>query len=53
VNNVLPILMFALAGLLLGGAYSFGKQGAPRAVLVVMGALATLALLAGIFWLLP
>jgi len=53
VSDILPIVLFALAGLLIGGAYSLGKQGANRGLLIVLAVLATLALIGGLLWLLP
>jgi hypothetical protein len=46
-DAVLPIALFALAGVLVGGALSMRSQGAPRGALVVMAALALLALAGG------
>ncbi|MET7765061.1 hypothetical protein [Streptomyces sp. NPDC005336] len=41
--------VFILVGLfLLGGVYSFIKQGLPKSVIVLLGAGATMALAAGI-----
>jgi hypothetical protein len=47
VSAVLPIVLFALAGVLIGGAWSLHRQGASRATLFVMAALGFLALAAG------
>jgi hypothetical protein len=44
---VLPVLLFALAGVLIGGAWSLHRQGASRPVQLVMGLLGLLALVAG------
>ncbi|MDG4832121.1 hypothetical protein O7627_22830 [Solwaraspora sp. WMMD1047] len=52
-GTVLPIALFALAGVLVGGAWSLARQGAPRAMLGVVGALALLSAAGGVFWLLP
>lgn len=51
-SSVLPVLLFALAGLLVGGAVSLYRQGTARgAGLVALLAMASLA--GGILWLLP
>jgi hypothetical protein len=50
---VLPILLIALAGLLLGGAISMHRQGAPRGVVGVLAVLAGLAVVGGVLWLFP
>jgi hypothetical protein len=47
VNNVLPILLFALGGILVGGAISMRRQGAPTAAVAVLGLMALLAIAAG------
>jgi hypothetical protein len=52
-NSVLPVAMFALAGVLVGGAYSLHKQGAGRMAVAVLGVLAALAAAGGVLWLLP
>jgi len=52
-SSVLPIALFALAGVLVGGAYSMHKQGAGRAAIGVLAVLAAVALGAGILWLFP
>jgi hypothetical protein len=50
---VLPILLIALAGLMLGGAISMHRQGAPRGVVGILAVLAALAAAAGVLRLLP
>ena len=50
---VLPVALFALAGVLVGGIWSMHRQGAGRGVLVLMGVLALLAATGGVLWLLP
>lgn len=50
-RTVLPILMFGLSGLLLGGAISLRRQGARWPVVIVVGLLAALAAVAGVLWL--
>lgn len=52
-GSLLPIALFALAGVLIGGAVSLHRQGASRTALVVMCVLAALAALGGVLWLLP
>jgi hypothetical protein len=52
-RTVLPVLLFGLAGVLLGGMVSMRRQGAGRVTLLVMGVLALLATVGGVLWLLP
>jgi hypothetical protein len=52
-SAILPILLFALAGVLVGGAWSMHRQGAGRGVIVLVGALALLAAVGGVLWLVP
>ncbi|MFY1595185.1 hypothetical protein [Micromonospora sp. WMMD737] len=52
-GGVLPTLLLILAGVLVGGAWSLHKQGAPRAAVVVTALLAALATVGGVLWLLP
>lgn len=52
-RDIAPILLFALAGVLIGGTWSLYKQGAHRAVVVVVGVFALLAAAAGVAWLMP
>ncbi|MGE5828387.1 MAG: hypothetical protein ACM30G_08490 [Micromonosporaceae bacterium] len=52
-NSVLPIVLFGAAGILVGGAWSLHRQGAARSAVVLVGALATLAAVTGVLWLLP
>ncbi|SCL15966.1 hypothetical protein GA0070616_0887 [Micromonospora nigra] len=52
-GGVLPTLVLILAGVLVGGAVSLHRQGAPRAAVVVTALLAVLATIAGVLWLLP
>jgi hypothetical protein len=44
---VLPILLFALGGILVGGAVSMRRQGAPTAFVVLLGLMALMAVAAG------
>jgi hypothetical protein len=53
VKSVVPILLLALAGLLVGGAVSMRRQGAGRTPVVVLGLLALVSAVAGILWLIP
>jgi hypothetical protein len=46
-SNVLPILLFALGGVLVGGAVSMRRQGAPTAAVLVLALMALLAIAAG------
>ncbi len=52
-QSILPVALFAVAGLLVGGAYSVRQQGGSRIVLIGLVVLAVIALLGGIAWLLP
>ncbi|MEJ3747746.1 hypothetical protein WEI85_31195 [Actinomycetes bacterium KLBMP 9797] len=52
-SSLLPVAMFALAGVLVGGAWSMHKQGAGRAAIGLVGVLAALAAAGGVLWLLP
>lgn len=52
-RTLLPVLLFALAGVLAGGAWSLHRQGAGRGAVVVTGLLAALALAGGVLWLAP
>ena len=50
---LLPVVLFALAGVLVGGAVSLHRQGASRVAVVLAALLAVLALAGGILWLVP
>ncbi|RLK12345.1 hypothetical protein DER29_5623 [Micromonospora sp. M71_S20] len=52
-GGVLPTLLLILAGVLVGGAWSLHKQGAPRGAVVLTALLAALATVGGVLWLLP
>lgn len=52
-GSVVPVLMFAVAGLLMGGAYSIRKQGGSWVAVAGAAVLAVFALLGGVAWLLP
>ncbi|MET8366258.1 hypothetical protein ABZU53_22115 [Micromonospora sp. NPDC005194] len=49
----LPTLLLILAGVLVGGAWSLHRQGAPRGAVVITGLLALLATAAGVLRLIP
>ena len=42
-----PVILFALGGVLVGGAVSMRKQGAPTMVVGLLGLMALLAVAAG------
>lgn len=50
---MLTVALFALSGILFGGAWSLYRQRAPRVAIGVTVLLAALALLAGLAWLFP
>lgn len=52
-SSLLPILLMALAGVLLGGAWSTYRQGGSRGVVAFLCLLAALAMAGGVLWLLP
>lgn len=52
-NTLLPLLLFALAGLLAGGAVSARRQGSGWVPAAVLAGCATLALAGGAAWLWP
>ncbi|WP_428964470.1 hypothetical protein [Micromonospora fluostatini] len=52
-GSVLPILLLALAGVLVGGAVSLHRQGAARGAVVTAGVLAVLAAAGGVLYLFP
>ena len=52
-QSILPVLLFALGGVLVGGAYSIRSQGGPKAVTIGFVVLAVLAVAGGVTWLLP
>jgi hypothetical protein len=47
VSSWFPVILFALGGVLVGGALSMRKQGAPTMVVVLLGLMALLAIAAG------
>ncbi|MFV2009195.1 MULTISPECIES: hypothetical protein [unclassified Micromonospora] len=52
-DSFLPVALFALAGVLVGGVWSLHRQGAGRGAIGLAAGLALLAVAAGVFWLLP
>jgi hypothetical protein len=52
-NTVIPIALFALAGVLVGGAWSMYKQGAAKGAIGLVAVLAALAVGGGVLWLIP
>jgi hypothetical protein len=52
-STVLPIALLALAGVLLGGAWSLHRQGAARGTVALLALLAVVALAGGVLWLIP
>jgi hypothetical protein len=53
VSSILPVALMALAGVLVGGAWSSHRQGAARGSVVLLALLAVLAFAGGILWLIP
>jgi hypothetical protein len=51
--SIAPILLFGLAGILVGGVVSLVRQDATKFSIGVVAALAVLAAAGGIAWLLP
>ena len=51
--SVAPILLFGLAGILVGGVVSLVRQGATKVTIGIVAVLALLAAAAGVAWLLP
>lgn len=52
-RGAMPIVLFAVAGLLLGGVLSLRSQGRSKPTLIVLGVLAAIAFLGGVAWMLP
>ncbi|MCM0676636.1 hypothetical protein NCC78_18375 [Micromonospora phytophila] len=52
-GGVLPTLLLILAGVLVGGAWSLHRQGAPKGAVAITALLAVLATVGGVLWLLP
>jgi hypothetical protein len=51
--SLVPVLLLAVAGILVGGVISLARQGATKFSIGLVAALAVLALAGGIAWLLP
>ena len=49
----MAILLFALAGILIGGVISLVRQGATKFSIGLVAVLALLALTGGVLWLIP
>jgi hypothetical protein len=52
-SSALPVVLFALAGVLVGGAWSMHRQGAAKGAVGFVGVLAALAAAGGVLWLIP
>ena len=52
-RTVAPVALLALAGLLLGGAYSLLRQGSAKVLVAVVGGLGLASAVGGVLWLLP
>ena len=50
-SSILPVLLFGLGGILVGGAYSMRKQGAGTLPIVILLIFALLAVVSGVLWL--
>ena len=50
---MIPVVLFVVAGFLLGGVVTLVRQGATKFSIGVVAALAALAAAAGVAWLLP
>jgi hypothetical protein len=50
---VIPVLLFLVAGFLIGGVVSLVRQGATKFSIGLVAALAVLAAAGGVAWLLP
>jgi hypothetical protein len=50
---MVPVLLCAAGGILLGGSWSLRGQGAARAAVVLVAVLGVLAVAAGVLWMLP
>jgi hypothetical protein len=53
VRAIAPVVLLALGGLLLGGAYSLLRQGSAKPLAAVVGGLGLLSAVGGVLWLLP
>jgi hypothetical protein len=52
-SSALPVLLLAVAGLLLGGAISVHRQGGSRGAVGFLAVLGAIAAAGGILWLVP
>ncbi|GAB3811066.1 hypothetical protein [Micromonospora zhanjiangensis] len=52
-SAVLPVALFALAGVLAGGVWSTLRQGAPKVLTGLLAVLTLLAAAGGVLWLMP
>jgi hypothetical protein len=50
---VIPVVLFLVAGFLVGGVISLVRQGATKVSIGVVAALAALAAAGGVAWMLP
>lgn len=50
---MVPVVLCAVGGALLGGAWSLRGQGAGKVAVALVGVLGLVALAAGVLWLLP
>jgi hypothetical protein len=53
VSSIVPVLLLAVAGILVGGVVSLARQGASRFSIGLVAVLALLALAGGVLWLIP
>ena len=51
--SLVPILLFGLCGILVGGVITLVRQGATKFSIGLVAALALLALAGGVAWMLP
>lgn len=52
-SGLIPILLFALAGIMFGGTWSLYKQGSHKAVVLIVGIIGLIAAAGGVAWLMP
>jgi hypothetical protein len=50
---MVPVVLFAVGGVLIGGSWSMRGQGASKVAFGLVAALGLVALAAGVLWLLP
>jgi hypothetical protein len=51
VSTIVPVVLFGLGGILLGGVLSMRKQGVGIVPLAVVGTLAAISVAGGVLWL--